>query len=107
MNAILIRKPQNQSHATLAAVVAAINGKRSAELRLLTSQGWISVGRVTVPPNHPVPAVGAVVAIQHRPTAPECKALCQPRYMGQRRDIELHDCIMAQLTHNMSWRQRE
>ena len=107
MNAMLIRTPQNQSAATIAAVVAGINGQRSAELRLLSSQGWISIGRVNVPPNHPVPVVGAVVAIKHRFTTPEPKVLYQPRYLGQRQNIELHECIMAQLTHNMTWRQRE
>jgi hypothetical protein len=27
--------------------------------------------------------------------------------LGQRRDIEVHECIMAQLTHKMTWRPRE
>src|SRR5690349_7735538 len=104
MNAMLIQTPKAQSHATLAAVVAGINAQRSAELRLLTSHGWAVVGRVTVPAKHPVPAVGAVVAIQHLPANAESKTLCQPRYLGPRRDIEMHECIMAQLTHGMNWR---
>ena len=97
---MLIQKPKSQSQATLAAVVAGVNAQRSAELRLLTSHGWAAVGRVTVPANHPVPTVGAVVAIQHRPANPEIRTLCQPRYLGQCRDVEMHECIMAQLNHN-------
>ena len=104
MNALITHQPKSQSHTTIAAVVAGINAQRSAELRLLTSHGWAVVGRVTVPTNHPVPAVWAVVAIQHRPASPEIRALCQPRYLGQRRDVEVHECIMAQLTHGMNWR---
>ena len=107
MNAVLVQKNKCQSHLTLSAVVAGINAQRSAELRLLTSQGWIAIGSIPIPHNHPVPAVGAVVAIQHRPAAPESKALCQPRYLGQRRDMEPHECLMAQLTHRMTWRPHE
>ena len=106
MNATRIQKPKSQSQATLAAVVAGVNAQRSAELRLLTSQGWIAVGRVTVPPNHPVPTIGAVVEIQHGLATPDTRVLHQPRYLGQRRDMEPHECLMAQLTHRMTWRPR-
>ena len=97
MNAVITQNPKSRSHTIIAAVVAGINEQRRAELRLLTSQGWISVGSVTVPPNHPVPTVGAVVAIKHRFTALEPKVLYQPIYLGQRKDVEQHECILSQL----------
>jgi bifunctional non-homologous end joining protein LigD len=103
MNAVVTQDRRSQSHATLSAIVAGINAKRSAELRLLNSQGWNVVGNVTIPRNQPVPAVGAVVEVQHCLIGPS-EALNQPRYLWQRRDIEQHECIMAQLTYGLIWR---
>ena len=84
-------------YATLSAVVSKINAQRSVELRLLNCQGWIQVGNVTIPPNQPVPAVGAVVDVRYLYAFSESKSLYQPTYLGQRNDIEQHECISAQL----------
>src|SRR5206468_9669162 len=56
---------KHKFYATLSAVVANINAQRSVELRLLNCKGWIVVGNVTIPPNHLVPPVGAVVEVRY------------------------------------------
>jgi bifunctional non-homologous end joining protein LigD len=90
---------KHKFYATLSAVVANINGQRSVELRLLNCKGWIPVGNVTIPPNHPVPAVGAVVEVRYLYAYRESNSLYQPIYLGQRKDVEQHECIMAQLKY--------
>jgi bifunctional non-homologous end joining protein LigD len=88
---------KHKFYATLSAVVAKINAQRSVELRLLNCKGWISVGNVTIPPNHLVPPVGTVVEIRYLYGFKESNSLYQPSYLGVRKDLEPHECIMAQL----------
>jgi bifunctional non-homologous end joining protein LigD len=88
---------KHKFYTTLSAVVAKVNQQRSVELRLLNCQGWVLVGNVTVPPNHPVPPVGAVVDIRYLYAFRESNSLYQPIYLGRRTDIEQHECITAQL----------
>ncbi len=88
---------KHKFYATLSAVVSRLNPQRSVELRLLNCQGWIVVGNVAVPPNQPVPAVGAVVEVRYLYAFRESNSLYQPTYLGVRKDIEAHECIMAQL----------
>jgi bifunctional non-homologous end joining protein LigD len=83
--------------ATLSAVVAKLNAQRSVELRLLNCTGWVPVGNVTIPPNQPVPPVGAVVEVRYLYGFKESNSLYQPTYLGQRKDIEQHECILAQV----------
>lgn len=83
--------------ATLSAVVAKINPKRSVEVRLLNGQGWVSAGNVTIPANHTVPLVGAVVEIKYLYAMPGSGALYQPVYLGVRTDVEKHECVVSQL----------
>jgi bifunctional non-homologous end joining protein LigD len=90
---------KHKFYATLSAVVAKINDKRSVELRLLNGQGWISVGNVTIPPNFSVPAVGAVVDCRFLYAFRESNALYQPVYLGPRKDVEQHECVMSQLKY--------
>lgn len=88
---------KHKFYATLSAVVSKVNAQRSVEVRLLNCKGWIPVGNVAIPPNHPVPAVAEVVEVRYLYAFPESKALYQPIYLGQRKDVEPHECIMAQL----------
>ncbi|NBV25538.1 MAG: WGR domain-containing protein, partial [Proteobacteria bacterium] len=67
--------------ATLSAVVAKVNQQRSVGLRLLNHEGWQSVGNVTIPPNQPVPKVGAVVEVRYLYAYPD-GSLFQPVYLG-------------------------
>ncbi len=82
--------------ATLSAVVAKLNQQRSVALRLLDQEGWQPVGNVTIPPNHPVPNVGAVVEVRYLYAVPD-GSLYQPVYLGVRNDVEPHECVVSQL----------
>jgi bifunctional non-homologous end joining protein LigD len=86
-------------YATVSAVVSKANPQRSIELRLLNCKGWVQVGNVTIPVNHPVPEVGSVVEIRYLYAFRESKALFQPVYLGRRKDIEPHECILSQLKY--------
>ena len=83
--------------ATLSAVVATINGRRSVELRLFGKDGWSRVGNVTIPVNEAIPAVGQVVEIKYLYAFPESRCLFQPVYLGKRDDVEHHECVLSQL----------
>ena len=82
--------------ATLSAVVAKVNQQRSVGLRLLDQGGWQPVGNVTIPPNHQVPKVGAVVEIRYLYAYLD-GSLYQPVYLGVRSDVEPHECVISQL----------
>jgi bifunctional non-homologous end joining protein LigD len=90
---------KHKFYATLSAVVSKINDKRSVELRLLNGQGWILVGNVTIPPNFKVPVVGEVVECRYLYAHKESNALYQPVYLGSRKDIEQHECVLSQLKY--------
>jgi bifunctional non-homologous end joining protein LigD len=83
--------------ATLSAVVAKVNPQRSVEIRLLNGEGWVAAGNVTIPPNHPVPKVGAVVEVRYLYAMPGSGCLYQPVYLGVRSDVEQHECVVSQL----------
>ena len=82
--------------ATLSAVVAKLNQQRSVGLSLLNHEGWQPVGNVTIPPNHPVPNVGAVVEVRYLYAVPD-GSLYQPVYLGMRNEVEPHECVVSQL----------
>ncbi len=79
--------------------MATINEKRSVELRLLNGQGWNPVGNVTIPVNSQVPAVGQIVEIRYLYAFKESNALYQPVYLGLRKDVEIHECVLSQLKY--------
>ncbi|NDE99888.1 MAG: DNA ligase, partial [Verrucomicrobia bacterium] len=82
--------------ATLSAVVAKVNQQRSVALRLLNHEGWQPVGNVTIPANHQVPPVGAVVEVRYLYAYPD-GSLFQPVYLGERRDVSAEECVCSQL----------
>lgn len=82
-------------YSTLSAVVAELNAQRSVKLRLLSKEGWIAVGNVTIPPNHSIPKVGDIVEVRYLYAYPD-GALYQPTYLGRRDDLQPHDCLAAQ-----------
>jgi bifunctional non-homologous end joining protein LigD len=86
-------------YATCSAVVSKINDKRSVELRLLHGKIWIPVGNVTIPANLAVPAVSEVVEIRYLYAFRESNALYQPVYLGPRKDVEQHECVLSQLKY--------
>jgi bifunctional non-homologous end joining protein LigD len=83
--------------ATLSAVVAIINVQRSVEVRLLGPEGWVPAGNVTIPTNHSIPKVGAVVEVRYLYAMPGSGALYQPVYLGVRTDVAQLDCVVSQL----------
>jgi bifunctional non-homologous end joining protein LigD len=85
--------------ATLSAVVAKINTQRSVEISLLKGRSLISCGNVTIPANHNIPKVGAVVEVRYLYAHRESNALCQPVYLGPRDDVEADECLASQLKY--------
>ena len=83
--------------ATLSAVVAKVNVQRSVEVSLLKGRSLISCGNVTIPANHAIPKVGAVVEVRYLYAHRESHALYQPVYLGPRDDVEPGECLASQL----------
>jgi bifunctional non-homologous end joining protein LigD len=85
-------------HATLSAVVAVINDKRSVEIRLFDDQqGWVLAGNVAIPANLTIPQIGAVVEIKYLYAFKQSGCLFQPIYLGLRGDIDREECTVDQL----------
>ena len=82
--------------ATLSAVVAKVNAQRSVGLSLLNHEGWQPIGNVTIPANHQVPQVGAVVDTRYL-HAYRDGSLYQPVYLGERSDVRQEECVVSQL----------
>ena len=83
--------------ATLSAVVAKINLQRSVEISLLQGRSLVSCGNVTIPANHEIPAVGAIVEVRYLYAYRDSLALHQPVYLGSRDDVEPGECLASQL----------
>ena len=85
--------------ATLSAVVAKINAKRSVELGLFNGRSLVSCGNVSIPANHEIPAVGAVVEARYLYAAKDSGVLYQPVYLGPRDDVDAGECLVSQLKY--------
>ena len=83
--------------ATLSAVVAKINAKRSVEVSLINGRSLVSCGNVTIPANHEIPPVGAVVEVRYLYAYRDSLALYQPVYLGPRDDVDPGECRVSQL----------
>jgi bifunctional non-homologous end joining protein LigD len=90
---------KHKFYATCSAVVFRVNDKRSVELQLLSGKRWIPVGNVTIPANCNVPAVAEVVEIRYLYVFRESNALYQPVFLGPRKDVEQHECVLSQLKY--------
>lgn len=92
--------------ASASCLVMAVNtGKRSVRIGLLGNGAAghripdrppISVGNVTIPPNHPIPTVGQVVEVSYLYAFPG-GSLFQPVYRGERSDLDPDACTVGQL----------
>ena len=72
-------------------------GKRSVATSVLEADGsWRDVGKVTIPPNRDIPAVGALVEVEYLYAYPT-SSLFQPVYKGERSDVDESDCKASQL----------
>jgi bifunctional non-homologous end joining protein LigD len=84
-------------YATASLIVAHHNDQRSVELRLADQAG--STGNVTIPPDHPVPPVGAVVEVRYLYAFRQSGCLYQPVYLGVRDDTDPAECTADQLKY--------
>jgi bifunctional non-homologous end joining protein LigD len=82
--------------ATLSAVVARINDKRSVSVSLLDGDDWVYVGDCAIPPNREIPNAGDVVEIRYL-YATAGRRIYQPVYLGVRDDILLSECTVGQM----------
>lgn len=87
---------KHKFYATLSAVVSKINAQRSVEIRLFGKDGWHPAGNVTIPPNQRIPVIGHVVEVRYL-YATDAGILYQPTYLGERTDVEQHECVRSQL----------
>jgi len=82
---------------TSSVVVTAISsGKRSVAMSVYDGAVLVDVGNVQIPPNHPVPPVGAVIEVRYL-NAARGGSLFQPTYLGVRDDLDATDCVISQL----------
>ena len=82
--------------ATASFIVIKANGKRSVGLMVFDGDKVVPVGNVTIPCNHEIPAVGAVVEVRFL-YAYRGGSLFQPVYLGTRDDIRAEECTLDQL----------
>lgn len=83
--------------ATVSAVVAQINARRSVEISLFKGRSLVSCGNVAIPANHQIPPVGAIVEVRYLYAYRDSLALHQPVYLGPRDDVEAGECLVSQL----------
>jgi bifunctional non-homologous end joining protein LigD len=83
--------------ASLSAVVARVNSKRSVELHLMGEAGWVVCGNVTIPANRSIPAPSQVVEVRYLYAFKESGVLFQPVYLGLREDVNETECLTTQL----------
>lgn len=81
---------------TASVVVTEINACRSVGIGVWDKGAMKPAGNVTVPPNQPVPTVGAVVEVRYLYAMPGSGALLQPVYLGERDDIDPSECVRKQ-----------
>lgn len=80
-------------------VIGGRTGKRSVELGLLDDGDTVSVGNVTIPANHDIPAEGQIVEVQYLYVKNKGGNLFQPVYLGVRNDVKKAECKIEQLKY--------
>lgn len=80
-------------------IVTGHNAKRSVSLGLFDSEGIVSAGNVTIPPNHVIPQVGSVAECRYMHAFRESGSIYQPVYLGERDDIPASECVVEQLKY--------
>lgn len=79
-------------------VEGSTKGKRSVGVNLLDGKKLVSMGKVTVPPNHDIPNEGDLVEIRYL-YAYKDGAIFQPVYLGKRSDCDTSDAVISQLKY--------
>ena len=85
--------------ATVSAVVAQVNTRRSVEISLFNGRSLVSCGNVSIPANHDIPQAGAVVEVRYLYAYRDSLALYQPVYLGPRDDVDPGECLVSQLKY--------
>jgi bifunctional non-homologous end joining protein LigD len=85
--------------ATLSAIVAKVNIQRSVEISLFKGRNLVSCGNVTIPANHQIPPIGAVVEVRYLYVFRDSLSLYQPVYLGLRDDVDPGECLVSQLKY--------
>ena len=83
---------------TASFIVSKVNGKRSVSLTVFDGDQVVSVGNVSIPPNHDVPPVGAIIESRYL-YAHRSGSIFQPVYLGVRDDIRAEECVIGQLKY--------
>ena len=83
---------------TASFIVSKVNGKRSVSLTVFDGDCVVPVGNVTIPPNHDVPPVGAIIETRYL-YAHRGGSIYQPVYLGIRDDIRAEECVIDQLKY--------
>ena len=81
-------------------------GVRSVSMDLIDNGARVAVGKVTIPPNYPVPEIGDVVEVQYL-YAYKGGSLYQPVYRGKRSDIDQAECVLQQLKYKVELQPEE
>lgn len=75
-------------------------GKRSVYLGSFDPSGKrVTMGKVTIPSNFPIPDTNAIVEVGYLYAYPGTHALAQPVYKGLRSDQTLESCVLSQLKY--------
>jgi len=85
-------------HETASCIVGKVNGKRSVSLKLFDGTDLVSVGNVTIPPNHEIPKPGDIIETRYL-YAFKGGSIFQPVYLGPRDDIRAEECGVDQLKY--------
>lgn len=76
--------------------------KRSVYLGGFDGSGQrITMGKVTIPPNRPIPDVNDIIEVQYLYAYPGSHALAQPIYKGVRTDQAADSCVLSQLKYKV------
>ena len=84
---------------TASFVITGVNSKRSVTLGLYDRDRLVPAGNVTIPPNHAIPEMCAVVECRYLYAYKESGAIYQPVYLGPRSDIPSSECGVDQLKY--------
>lgn len=71
-------------------------GKRSVKFGLYDGANFVEYGKVTIPPNQPIPSTSDIIEVRYL-YAYRNGALFQPVYLGLRNDIAESECDVSQL----------
>lgn len=86
-------------YATASVIVSSHNeGVRSVSVACMDQGFCVPLGNVSIPTNHTMPAVGAVIEVRYLYMYRN-GSLYQPVYLGERDDVEPRECLIDQMKY--------